>query len=64
MTKADKKEANHVACLLAAELADAGYGARAFSALIRAARSTKARNELITYAAGYPAVVQHADFII
>lgn len=41
----------------------ADYMARALSALIRAARSTKSRNELIVIAAGYPAVTRSAEFI-
>lgn len=40
------------------------YLARSFSALIRAARTSKSRNELITAAACVPAVVQHPEFII
>jgi hypothetical protein len=63
MTKSQKQETNHVACLLAAKLADEGYAARALSALARSA-SEKARNEIITYAARWPAVVQHPDFIL
>jgi hypothetical protein len=42
----------------------AGYMARSLSALIRGARTTKSRNELLTLAAGFPAVVQHPDFIV
>jgi hypothetical protein len=38
--------------------------ARSFSALIRATRTTKSRNEIITAAACVPAVVQHPEFII
>ena len=38
--------------------------ARSFSALIRAARTTASRNEIITAAACVPAVVQHPEFII
>lgn len=40
------------------------YLARAFSALIRSARTTKSRNELVCAAAGVPAVIQHPEFII
>jgi hypothetical protein len=42
----------------------AGYMARSFSALIRGARTNKSRNELLALAAGFPAVVQHPDFIV
>ena len=42
----------------------AGYMARALSSLIRSARTTKSRNELLTLAAGFPAVVRHPDFIV
>jgi len=38
--------------------------ARSFSALIRATRTMKSRNEIITAAATVPAVVQHPEFII
>lgn len=40
------------------------YLARSFSALIRAARTTKSRYELINAASYVPAVVQHPEFII
>ncbi len=42
----------------------AGYMARSLSALIRGAMTTRSRNALILVAAGYPAVVQHPDFIV
>lgn len=38
MTKSEKRELNHIACLHAAGLADAAYVARALSALYRASR--------------------------
>mgnify|MGYP003653293968 CR=1 FL=1 len=40
------------------------YLARAFSALIRSARTTKSRNEIICEASGVPAVIQHSEFKI
>lgn len=40
------------------------YLARAFSALVRSARTTKSRNEIICAASGVPAVIQHSEFII
>jgi len=41
-----------------------GCAARSISALIRATRTVKNRNELICIAGGVPAIVQHADFIV
>ena len=41
-----------------------GYCARSYSALIRATMTTKSRNEIICFASGVPAVIQHADFIV
>jgi len=41
-----------------------GYCARSYSALIRATMTTKTRNEIICFASGVPAVIQHADFIV
>lgn len=38
--------------------------ARSYSTLIRAARTTASRNEIITSAAAVPAVVQHPEFVI
>jgi len=61
MTKSERIEASK-----AMYFASMGYfdmAARAMSMLIRAA-SKKSRNELITMAGGYPAVVQHSEFII
>jgi hypothetical protein len=39
-----------------------GYLARSYSALARA--SLRSRNEIITAAAGVPAIVQHPEFIV
>ena len=64
MTKAEKREANHTLCLFAAGLADAGYAARCLSALARATKTEKNKNEIITLAAGYPAIVQSSEFIV
>ena len=38
--------------------------ARSYSALIRSARTTKSRNEIMIYAAAVPAIVQHPEFIV
>lgn len=39
------------------------YMARSYSALIRATRTKKARNQIMVFAAAVPAVVQHPEFI-
>jgi len=62
MTKSETRET--ALTLKFGQTLGADYMARALSALIRAARSTKSRNELITIAAGYPAVTQSPEFII
>ena len=67
MTKMEQKQAQQLINaarmgIAAGELTYVGYAARGLSALIRASR--KSRNELITIAAGIPAIVQHPDFII
>lgn len=69
MTKAEKNELNHALCIYSMARDNerdslAGYAARSISALIRATRTTKSRNEMITAAAAYPRVVQHPDFIV
>ena len=38
--------------------------ARSLSAMIRAARTAKSRNALLTFAAGFVGVVQHSDFVV
>lgn len=47
-----------------AAMGEIGMAARGISAAIRASRTTKEQNEILTEAAGYPAIVQHQDFII
>ena len=64
MTKSESKEANHALCLYAAGLAQADYCARIISMLIRSSRGKNTKNELITMAASFPAIVQHPEFII
>ena len=38
--------------------------ARSYSALIRAARTAKSRNQILVFAAELPAVIQHAEFVV
>lgn len=68
MTKSETREAARLNAIMKMphDVRPVGvdYLARSFSALIRAARTTKSRNELITIAAYVPAVVQHPEFII
>lgn len=64
MNKLQKRETAKIEAMIRAGTVDAGYAARSISALVRAAMTRKARNELITFAAGWPAVVQHSDFIV
>jgi hypothetical protein len=62
MNKSETRELNKLNAL--ANVADAGYLARAYSALIRSTRTTSARNIMITAAGAIPAVISHPDFII
>jgi hypothetical protein len=62
MTKSETRE-TALAIKYGATLG-ADYMARALSAMIRAARSNKSRDELIAIAAGYPAVTRSPEFII
>ena len=69
MTKRERSELNRL--LQAAEMGIAckelgmvGYAARGISALIRATRTDSNRNVMITIASGFPAVVQHPEFIV
>ena len=62
MTKSETRELNKLNAL--AKIADAGYLARGYSALIRSTRTTSARNVMLTAAGAIPAVVAHPDFII
>lgn len=69
MTKQERQQIDRVISLMAAtpkadRQAIAGYAARSISALIRATATTKNRNEMLTAAAAFPAIVQHADFIV
>lgn len=65
MTKSERREADKlVGMVVAGGAVYVGYAARGLSALIRSTATTKNRNELITIAAGVPAIVQHRDFIV
>ena len=63
MTKSETREVQVITRYYAAGL-ELDWVARSLSSLIRSARTTKSRNELITYAAGFPSLVQHPEFII
>ena len=64
MNKSESREALKLQAWSKFPNPDIGMLARRYSALIRAARTTASRNQLITYAAAIPAIVQHPDFII
>lgn len=66
MNKAEKRECDKVAKVLPRVMCldepMIGYAARSLSALARS--SLRSRNEIITFAAQWPFVVQHQDFIV
>jgi hypothetical protein len=68
MTKSETREIQKLNAILKLAPAQRPVGvdclARAYSALARAARTSKSRNEIICAAACVPAVVQHPEFII
>jgi hypothetical protein len=64
MTKREKKECDFLVSMGKAGLAQPDYLARGFSSLVRSAGTERTRNEIITAAAGFPAVVRHAEFIV
>lgn len=64
MTKSESREALRLQAWSRFPNPDIGLLARSYSSLIRAARTTKSRNEIITYAAAIPAIVQHPEFIV
>lgn len=68
MNKTETREVQKLNAILKMAPAQRPVGidclARAYSALARAARTSKSRNEIITAAACVPAVVQHAEFIV
>jgi hypothetical protein len=64
MTKSESRECLKLQAWSKFSDIDVGLLARSYSALIRSARTVKSRNEILTYAASVPAVLQHHDFII
>lgn len=64
MTKSESREALKLQAWAKFPQPDIGLLARAYSALIRAARTKTSRNQLIVYAASIPAIVQHPEFIV
>jgi len=64
MTKSESREALKLQAWSRFPNPDIGLLARGYSALIRAARTNTSRNQLITYAASVPAIVQHPEFIV
>jgi hypothetical protein len=63
MTKSESRECLKLQAWGKLPSIDIGLLARSYSALIRAARTTKSRDEIFIYAAGVPAVVQHPEFV-
>ena len=65
MNKAEKRECDKIAKILPRVMCVdepmIGYAARSLSALARS--SLRSRNEIIAFAAAWPLVVQHKDFI-
>lgn len=64
MTKSESRECLKLQAWSHFKPADIGLLARSYSALIRATGTTKSRNQIIVYAMGLPAIVQHPDFIV
>jgi len=62
MTKINRQES--AKAMYYSAMGNFDIAARTMSACIRAARNAKDRNELLTIAAGYPAMVKHSDFIV
>jgi len=62
MTKINRSET--AKALQYAALGHFDIAARTMSAAIRSASGTKERNEIITAAAAYPAIIQHPEFLI
>ncbi len=62
MTKSEIKEVEKLNAVC--RHVDVGTLARSYSALVRSAKTTASRNEIICAAGNIPAVVQHPDFIV
>ena len=64
MTKNEMRECLKLQTMERWDVVPVDYLARSYSALIRATKTTKTRNVMITMAAAIPAVVQHSEFIV
>ena len=64
MNKSELKECLNLETMARWDTVPVDYMARAYSILIRAAKTVKARNQIITFASAVPAVVQHSEFIV
>jgi len=64
MTKIESRECLKLQAWSKFSNPDIGLLARSYSALVRAARTTKSKNQIIAYAVELPAVVQHPEFIV
>ena len=64
MTKSESRECLQLQAWAKFPDIDISLLARSYSALVRSARTTKSRNQILTYAAAVPAITQHPDFII
>ena len=62
MNKVNAREAKRIVQFMDAGMVDTA--ARAASAAIRACMTTKQRNIMLTFAAGWPALVAHHEFIV
>ena len=62
MTKSENRELIKLNAL--ANVADIGYLARGYSALIRATRTSASHDHMLDCAQRNPAVVAHPDFIL
>ena len=64
MTKSESRECLKLQAWSKFPEPNVGMLARSYSALVRSARTTKSRNQILVYAMGLPAIVQHPDFIV
>lgn len=64
MTKSESRECLKLQAWAKFPNRDVGLLARSYSALIRATRTTKSRNEILMYVSELPAILKHDQFII
>ena len=64
MTKSESRECLKLQAWSKFQEPNVGMLARCYSSLVRSARTTKSRNQIMVYAMGLPAIVQHPDFIV